>query len=149
MSTYKEEIGDKLNALLEKNYDAEKGYKKAAENAEHANLKAFFTKKSKLRNVFGHALKTELAAYGQKPDKGGSAAGTMHRTWMDVKALFSADNDESMLEEAITGEKAAVKEYRDVLKEADLPPSTATLVRDQMEKIERDLAEVKTLEDLS
>jgi len=149
MSTYREEIGERLNALLEKTYDAEKGYKKAAENAEHVNLKAFFERKSKLRNVFGHALKTELVAYGQEPDKGGSAAGSMHRTWMDVKAFFSADNDESMLEEAITGEKAAVKEYRDVLQETDLPPSTVTLVRQQMEKIERDLAEVKTLEDLA
>ena len=149
MSTYTEEIGNKLNSLLEKSYDAEKGYKKAAENAKHAKLKMFFERKSKERNDFGHALKSELASFGQEPDKGGSAAGSIHRTWMDVKAFFSADNDESMLEAAITGEKAAVDEYKDVLEETDIPSSTATLVRQQMGKIEQDLAKVKTMEDLS
>ncbi len=149
MSTYREEIGKKLNALLEKTYDAEKGYKKAAENAKLPNLKAFFERKSKERNEFGHALKSELATFGQEPDKGGSATGSMHRAWMDVKALFSSDNDESMLEAAITGEKAAIEEYKDVLKEADLPPTTAALARQQMGKIEQDLAKIKTLEDLS
>jgi hypothetical protein len=35
MSTYTDEVGEKLNDLLEKTYDAEKGIKKAAENTEH------------------------------------------------------------------------------------------------------------------
>ena len=30
MSTYTEEVGNKLNELLEKTYDAEKGFKKAS-----------------------------------------------------------------------------------------------------------------------
>ena len=42
MSTYTEEVGNKLNELLEKTYDAEKGFKKAAENTENPQLKAFF-----------------------------------------------------------------------------------------------------------
>ena len=41
MSQYTETIGNKLNELLEKNYDAEKGFKKASENAEHAGLKSY------------------------------------------------------------------------------------------------------------
>ncbi|MCG2460311.1 PA2169 family four-helix-bundle protein [Flavobacteriaceae bacterium F89] len=149
MSTYREEIGEKLNALLEKTYDAEKGYKKAAEKAKQANLKAFFERKSKQRNVFGHDLKSELVSYGQEPDKGGSATGSMHRAWMDVKALFSGDNDESMLEAAITGENAAVNEYKDVLQEVNLPPSTTTLLTQQMGKIKNDLSVIKNLEDLA
>ncbi|EPR74340.1 hypothetical protein ADIWIN_0682 [Winogradskyella psychrotolerans RS-3] len=41
MATYTEEVGNKLNGLLEKNYDAEKGYTKAAENTKHAGLRTF------------------------------------------------------------------------------------------------------------
>ena len=111
MATYTEEVGNKLNGLLEKNYDAEKGYKKAAENTKHTGLKTYFNRKAIERKTFGHDLKSEIRAFGQEVDKGGSLTGSAHRTWMDVKAMFSADNEESMLEEAIRGEKASVNEY--------------------------------------
>lgn len=34
---------------------------------------------------------------------------------MNVKAFLSKDGDEAMLEEGIKGEKAAVREYEDIL----------------------------------
>jgi uncharacterized protein (TIGR02284 family) len=49
-----------------------------------------------------------LKTFGEELDKGGSVTGAAHRTWMEVKYWFSADDDESMLEEAIRGEKAAL-----------------------------------------
>ncbi|WP_458627171.1 ferritin-like domain-containing protein [Winogradskyella sp. PC D3.3] len=148
METYTEKIGSKLNNLLEKNYDAEKGYHKAAENTEHLGLKTFFGRKAQERKAFGHDLKTEIKAYGQDVDKGGSFTGVAHRTWMDVKALFSADNAESMLEEAIRGEKASVEAYKDVLQETALPESTKSILLTQKSQIETDLFEVKSLESL-
>ena len=149
MSTYTEQVGEKLNDLLEKTYDAEKGFKKAAENVEHAALKNYFNSKSQERYNFGHELKEELKSFGQEIDKGGSATGAVHRAWMDVKALFSADDEESMLEEAIRGEKSAVDEYKDVLNETSLPSSTQRLLTTQKSQIENGLARIKTLEDLS
>lgn len=46
MSNYTEEVGDKLNDLLERTYDAEKGFKKAAENTDHSALRSYFNQKS-------------------------------------------------------------------------------------------------------
>lgn len=149
MSTYSETIGSKLNDLLEKTYDAEKGFKKAAENTEHSNLKAYFERKAHERYKFGHELKSEIQSYGQEVDAGDSITSKAHRTWMDVKALFSSDNEESMLEEAIRGEKASVEEYEDVLRESTLPPSTATLLNKQKSAIEGGLSTIKRLEDLN
>ncbi|GGW60789.1 uncharacterized protein (TIGR02284 family) [Winogradskyella epiphytica] len=148
MGTYTEEVGSKLNGLLEKNYDAEKGYQKAAENVEHAGLKNYFNRKAEQRRSFGHELKSEITSFGQEVDKGGSIKGAAHRTWMDVKALFSADDAESMLEEAIRGEKAAVSEYNEVLQEASLPSSTKSILMSQKNQIDTDLSEVKSLESL-
>ena len=68
---------------------------------------------------------------------------------MDTKALFSANDAESMLEESIRGEKAAVSEYEDALKDTALPLSTATLLSNQMQSIKSDLNTIKFLEDLS
>ncbi len=149
MSEYTDKTGNRLNDLLEKTYDAEKGFKKASENAKHAGLKSYFGNKAQERYDFGHQIKSELKTFGKKPDKGGSVTGAAHRTWMDVKSWFSADDDESMLEEAIRGEKAAVEEYNDVLQDATLPSTSKDVLMTQKNKIENGLAKIKRLEDLS
>lgn len=148
MITYTEEVGEKLNGILEKTYDAEKGFKKAAENIENKALKKYFSSKAQERYSFGKELKTEIRAFNQDVDKGGSLAGSAHRSWMDIKALFFLDDEESMLEEAIRGEKTAVKEYEDVLKEISLPTSTKSILEVQKNKIENGLYNIKSLEDI-
>ncbi|TLP70626.1 ferritin-like domain-containing protein [Maribacter sp. ACAM166] len=148
MSTYTQEVGEKLNAILEKTYDAEKGFKKAAENTDHIQLKTFFQSKAQQRYDFGHELKSEIKSFGQEVDKGDSLAGKAHRAWMDVKALFSLEDAESMLEEAIRGEKAALDEYNDVLKDTSLPSTTSAVLKSQKHAIENGLSNIKMLEDL-
>ena len=149
METYSEKVGTKLNDLLEKTYDAEKGFKKAAENVEHSALKGYFSQKAQERYDFGHELKSEIKAFGQDVDKGGSVTGSAHRAWMDVKSLFSSDNEESMLEEAIRGEKASIEEYDEVLSETSLPSSTKTILMNQKSQIQTGLSKIKRLEDLN
>ncbi|WP_430908212.1 ferritin-like domain-containing protein [Maribacter sp. 2-571] len=148
MSTTYEKVTDQLEEILEKNVDAEKGYKKAAENATDLNLKNFFERKAKDRGKFNAELRRELSSNYEEIDEDGSFAGTVHRSWMDVKAFFSGDNDEAMLEEAIKGDKAAVEEYEEVLEDSTLPQSLATLVRNQLISIRTDLNNVRRLEDL-
>lgn len=148
MQTYTEELGKKLNTLLEKTYDAERGFKKAAENIDNESLKTYFSKKTEERYHFGHELKSEIKTYNQQIDKGGSAKGTLHRAWMDVKALFSFDEEESMLEEVIRGEKASIQEYKSIIKETSLPPSTRNLLETQKNKIENGLYNIQSLEEI-
>ncbi|WP_199269149.1 ferritin-like domain-containing protein [Polaribacter sp. L3A8] len=147
--TYTEQVGEKLNVILEKTFDAEKGFNKAAENIENKALKNYFKAKSQERNIFGHELKEEIKSFNQEIDKGASVAGAAHRAWMDIKSLFSLDDEESMLEEAIRGEKTAVKEYEEVINETQLPSSTKSLLVSQKNKIENGLYSIKTLEDIS
>ncbi|SFD14954.1 ferritin-like domain-containing protein [Algibacter pectinivorans] len=149
MNTYTETVGEKLNDLLEKTYDAEKGFKKAAENVDNTALKSYFKQKAQERYDFGHELKSEIKTFNQDIDKDGSITGSAHRAWMDVKSWFSLDNEESMLEEAIRGEKSAVNEYNNVIKETSLPLSTKSILESQKNKIEHGLSRIKTLEDIS
>ena len=106
---FTEKMSNKLNELLEKNYDAEKGYKKAAENVENTQLKNFFNEQAQKRYDFGHEIKSEIKNYGETPDKGGSTTGAMHRTWMDIETAFSSNNEETILEEVQKGEKAVIE----------------------------------------
>ena len=148
METKNRKLVDQLEEILEKNRDAQKGYAKAAENADNPNLKAYFNTKSRERSSFNDSLKRELVTSYDEIDDDGSFTGTMHRAWMDVKSFFSGDNDESMLEEAIKGDKAAVNEYEEVLEDETLPISVADVIREQLIKIRTDLNKVKSMEDL-
>ena len=148
MADYTEKIGDHLNDILEKNIDAQKGFEKAVDNTDSSSLAGYFRTRSSERSGFISELKAELTKYGEKYKDSGSASASLHRGWMDIKSLFSGDDDEAMLEESIKGEKAALKEYDEALKPGELPETTSTLLRAQRNKIQAGLAKIKTMEDL-
>lgn len=143
---YTENITKKLNDLLTKNYDAEAGFNLAAEKVNNRDLKDFFVKKAQKRNEFGHQLKTEIKTYGESPDKGTSIKGDAHRGWMNLKTAFSNNNEEAILEETIRGEKKAVEEYNEILKEENMPSSTQRVLEMQRKNIQDTLMEVKRFE---
>ena len=138
---YTLEMSNKLNELLERTYDAEKGFKQAAEKVKNPAIKEFFKKRARQRYDFGHALKAEIESFGQNPDKGGSTKGTLHRTWMDFKTFFANNNEEAMLEEVNRGEKEAIETYNDILNDKDfvLPPTTERLLMKQRNAIRETL----------
>ncbi|AWX44967.1 hypothetical protein HME9304_01974 [Flagellimonas maritima] len=138
---YTVEISNKLNELLERTYDAEKGFKQVAEKTNNETIKEFFKNRAKQRYDFGHELKKEIKAFGQDPDKGGSTEGTLHRTWINFKSLFTSNNDEVLLEEVQRGEKEAIETYNDILNDTDfvLPPSTENMLMRQRNTIRETL----------
>ncbi len=135
---YTDNVSNKLNELLEKTYDAERGYKLAAEKVENPTVKRFLNDKVQQRYTFGHELKKEIQQYGRLPDKGGSFAGDLHRVWMNLTSTLSPNDTERILEEVERGEKASLESYDEVLKDKDLvlAPSTENLLKKQRQAIE-------------
>ncbi|MGK7390451.1 MAG: ferritin-like domain-containing protein [Candidatus Cyclobacteriaceae bacterium M2_1C_046] len=125
----------KLNELLEKNNDAEKGYREAAKNADNSLLQNMLNNEAEKRKKFGLKIKDEIAKLGGIPEKGDSQASKVHRTWMDVKAALAPNTDDAIVKECERGDKNAIKEYEEVLKESDLTPSSLKLVQQQREEI--------------
>ena len=145
---YTEKISNKLNELLIKNYDAEKGYLNAAENVESLDLKIFFKRRATERSEFAKELRTEILRYGEEPKDSGSFKGTMHRNWMTLKSLFSSNDEEAILKEAIKGEKASLEEYNEILKDRTLPPSIDSLLFNQKNAIQAAINTEKVHEEL-
>lgn len=143
---YTEKMSNRINELLTKNYDAEAGYKKAAEIVENPQLKQFFETQAQHRYDFGHELKTEIRNMGETPEKGTSFKGDAHRTWMDIKSTFTSDDEETILNEVTRGEKAAVEEYKEVMSDTTLPPTTKSILSNQVSNIENTLKNVKNFE---
>ncbi len=144
--SYSDKIAEKLNTLLEKNYDAEAGYKKAAEDVKNPMLKTYFQSRAQDRYDFGHEIKEEIRSYGKEPDKGTSLTGDLHRAWMDLKSAFSSDKEEAILEEAIRGEKAAVEDYNEIINDREVSPSTSNILIKQRNSVEEALVKAKALE---
>ena len=132
---FSEEVAKKLNNLLEKNYDAEKGYQDAAERIENPTMKDFLQEQAQKRYDFGHEIKTEIKNYGEEPDKGGSAKGTVHRAWMDLKAAVASSSEEQVMEEVQRGEQSAINEYNEVISETSLPTSVQQILTKQRDQI--------------
>lgn len=142
-----DKIISELNTLLKRNYDSEKGYHKAAEHVDDVDLKRLFEVYSDQRYHFGHDIKGEIKKLGGEPDKGDSLKAKAHRTWMDIKSIVNANDNEAMLEECIRGEKAALENYREVLNTPDIPDSTKLILHDHLGKIEESLYQIKELEE--
>lgn len=145
---YSEEISNKLNNLLVKNYDAEKGYLNAMENVDSPNLKMFFKRRATERSQFAKELRTEILQYGELPEDSGSLKGTAHRNWMSLKSIFSSNDEEAILEEAIRGEKTSLDEYKDVLKDRTLPPSIDAILVKHKNAIQSAINTEKVQEEL-
>jgi uncharacterized protein (TIGR02284 family) len=138
-----------LNDLLTKAYDAEQGFKQAADRAQnhHPELARFFTKQSDQRLSFGHEIKQLIAQYGGVPDKGSSMAAKAHQVWITVKDALTPDhNGEAILEECVRGEEAALAEYDEKLKCTDLQQDVRNLITQQRAAIASSLAATKAKE---
>ena len=138
-----------LQELLEKNYDAEKGYKKVLEEADSENLKEFLKQQAVMRNRFATEIHKAIRALNAEPKEKGSTTGDLHRTWIDLKTLFTKNDDEAVLEECIRGEKASLKEYEEKLKKTPFSPETKAMLEKQLQQIQTTVSEIKHLEDLA
>ena len=134
-----------LNDLLTKNYDAEKGYKEAAEKIEHTSLRSYFENQAKNRYDFGHQIKALISKYGGEPDKGTSIAADLHRTWIAIRDVF-ASGDNAVYDECIRGEEAFSAEYGEVLADEVLPQDVKEVVKTQKDSVDRALASLKVME---
>jgi len=147
---YSEEITNQLNNLLNRTYDAEKGYQLAQDSVSDFEIKKFLGDQIQRRYHFRHALKNEVLKYGELKSNQGSLKGDIHRTWMKLSTILTGDEIENFLEEIQRGEEDCVEDYNDFLEKFALvlPPSTYELITKQRDSIQANIYEVKKFEEL-
>ena len=136
-----------LNDLLAKNYDAEKGFKEAADKTNNAVLAALYRGKASQRYTNGHHIKDILREMEGDIDKGSSTLGDIHRAWINFKTFLSFDKEEAILEEIENGEEAALKEYNEFLENKELPQSIRRIITAQRNGIRKTLNKIDELEE--
>ena len=119
-----------LNGLIETCKDGEQGFRNSAEKAKDASLKSLFSKYASQRATYVQELSAAVTQLGGDPAQTGHIAGSLHRGWMNLKEAFARDEDRAIINEAESGEDAAVKAYKEALG-TTLPANVGTLIQTQ------------------
>jgi uncharacterized protein (TIGR02284 family) len=110
------EIISTVNGLIETLKDGEKGFKEAADAVKDPKLKSLFQEYSQQRSRFANELQTQAKSLGEpEPEKTSSAAGAMHRAWINLKSAVTSGNDKAILSEVERGEDSAVHEFEEAM----------------------------------
>lgn len=134
-----------LKDVVETARDGEKGFREAAEHFKSAEFKSMAQRISAERAGFARELEPELRTAGKDEKADGTAAGTLHRAWIDIKTALGG-GDQTILDWLEQGEDHAKKVYGDALK-STLPTAAQQIVRRQYDRVVATHDQVKALRD--
>lgn len=140
-----------LNELIEINNDRIAGFEKAIADIkdENIDLKELFQKYASDSRQNSQELTAIVARHTDDIETGTSAAGSLHRAWIDVKSIFGGNDRHSILAEAERGEDAIKKAYEKALLDEDLNADEITLLQKQQTQIKSAHDQIKALRDAS
>ncbi|MGE0497565.1 MAG: PA2169 family four-helix-bundle protein [Ramlibacter sp.] len=135
-----------LNDLLQSCRDGAYGFATSAEHAQAQDIKTLLARHAGECTVAAREIEQAIVARGGEPEKGGTAAGALHRGWVAVRAALSQQDDKTVLQECERGEDTAVARYRKALA-TDLPADLRPMIERQALGARRNHDEVKALRD--
>jgi len=143
------EIISTINNLIGTLKDGEKGFKEAADAVDDPQLKSLFIGYSEQRARFARELQTQTRSVGEtEPETGGSAAGAIHRGWINLKSAVTSKEQSAILGECERGEDSAVYEFEKAMRN-DLPSPVRDIVSLQYSEIKSAHDRIKTLRDVA
>jgi len=134
-----------LNHLIETCKDAERGYRHIAEHTADAAMKSLFLDLASQRARFAADLLPHAQRLGGASVHEGTAAGALHRTWIDLRSAISRGDATSALHEAERGEQFSRGVYKDAL-DGMLPPTVRELVESQYAELSKTAERLHKLE---
>jgi uncharacterized protein (TIGR02284 family) len=135
-----------LNSLIEISRDGAEGFKTCAEDATDPELKMYFQNRAQGCQEAVRELSSEVRRYGGNPDTSGTATGTLHRAWVDIRTALTSNDNTAVLEECELGETAAVMAYENALRQ-EMPLDLRALLDQQYEGAKRNHDRVRQLRD--
>lgn len=144
-----QKFAEVLNDLIQINNDRIAGYESALKELkeEDNDLSGLFAGYINKSNNLRNALGAEVETLGVRMDKGTTASGKIYRAWMDVKAMFTGHERQTILNNCEYGEDAAQKAYKEALKTEQLPAYLFELISRQKDELRKAHDEVKALRD--
>lgn len=143
-----QEVEAALRSVIQTLIDGQEGFQRIGEDLKNETLKRYFLAESLRRAEFRGELETVLHQEGIHDVKeSGTAAGTIHRVWADLKAKLGG-GDHTLLVTAEEAEDELKRAYADALNK-DLPFPVRQLLTAQAAHIQTSHDYVKAARDSS
>ncbi|TDQ11451.1 ferritin-like domain-containing protein [Pedobacter metabolipauper] len=138
-----------LNDLIQINNDRVVGYEKAIDELkpEDADLKSLFVEMIGQSHKHKSALATEVQVLGSDAETGTTTSGKIYRAWMDVKAVFTGHDRETVLNNCEFGEDAAQRAYKMALDTEGLSADLRATITEQKAELRVSHDQIKALRD--
>nr|WP_068890316.1 PA2169 family four-helix-bundle protein [Pedobacter panaciterrae] len=138
-----------LNDLIEINNDRVTGYEKAITelSQQDSDLRSLFSEMIMQSNRNRSALTQEIQVLGASADTGTTTSGKIYRAWMDIKAIFTGHDRETVLNNCEYGEDAAQKAYKMALETEGLSANLRGIISEQQEDLKASHDKIKALRD--
>ncbi len=117
-----------LQDLIEINIDSSKGFKAAADKIEDQRIASYFRECSSERDGFARDLSRYVSLNATEPKDSGTAKGTVHRWWLELRGTVQRGDEHAVLAEAERGEDAIKARYEDVMKKTAGNPLNSVLL---------------------
>ncbi len=128
-------------------HDGQRGFADIGEHLKDPQLKSYFMQEAQTRGSFAQELEAEYGTTnGEANDIGGTAAGTLHRVWGDLKANLGG-GDHTLMETSEQGEDAAKKAYATALGDASISGTLRSILLKQQTHIQASHDKVKAFRD--
>jgi len=138
-----------IENLIETLKDGQAGFKQAAESVKDPQLRSLFEEYSRQRARFAIELRSQAQSPDERDSKmSGSAAGALHRGWINLKSTLTSGDDHAILAECERGEDPAVEEARKARNDG-LSAHVQEIVARQFAQIREAHDRIKQLRDAS
>ncbi len=134
-----------LNHLIEMCNDGERGFHAAAEYVKEPALSSLFKELAEQRRQFAAELLPHAQRLGGDAAAEGTRAGTLHRSWMQIKGHLSGHPDHAIVAEAERGERAARHAYEEAIN-GIVPPTVRGLLERQCAGVQAAHARILALD---
>ncbi len=134
-----------LNHLIETCKDAERGFRHVAEHAVDPAVKSLFLDIASQRARFATDLLPHAQRLGGANTHDGTAAGALHRTWIDLRSAIFRNDPIAIIHEAERGEHFSRGVYENAL-DSILPPTARDLVEHQYAELRKTAERLRQLE---
>jgi uncharacterized protein (TIGR02284 family) len=92
-------------------------------------------------------LTQEVQVLGASADTGTTTSGKIYRAWMDIKAIFTGHDRETVLNNCEYGEDAAQKAYKMALETEGLSADLRSIISEQRADLRTSHDRIKALRD--
>jgi uncharacterized protein (TIGR02284 family) len=126
--------------------DSEEGYRHSANDVDDWQLRSMFLELARIRSEQGDEIDRLLQRFGgEAVAKGGSTAGTLHRTFVDLKAAITGNNRRAVVDEVVRGESYAESVFDKALR-ADLPADVRQVIQRQHNSVRESRDRVRRMQ---